>query len=83
MLNVFEQEPYFTNEQGISFWIDTEITKHLKYSKLHGYQAWITRDLNDYKERILVCSGRVVYATQQWDDMLFHIDMLNLAENFK
>ena len=35
-------------------------------------------DLNDYAERILVCSSKVVYATQQCEDMYVHIDMINL-----
>lgn len=83
MIDLFEQEPYFTNEQGISFWVDESVNRYLQDKKLFGYQAWITKDSNDYKERILVCSGKVVYATQQWDDMLCHIDMLSLAKEFE
>ena len=82
MLDLFEQEPYFTNDNGVSFWIDKEVNKHIRDTKLFGYQAWITKDINNYAERILVCSGKVVYTTQQWEDMCVHIDMLSLAKEF-
>ena len=83
MLDIFEQEPYFTNEQGISFWIDESTNNYLKSCKIRDYQAWVTKDLNDYKERILVCSDKVVYATQQWEAMLCHIDFMKLKRDLK
>jgi hypothetical protein len=81
--DVFNTEPYFTSSQGIKFWDDENVNDYLKECKLYGYQAWLTEDTEGVKERILVCSGRVIYATQQWESMLSHIDFMRLANDFE
>lgn len=78
IIDVFETEPDFINEEGVKWWKDDILNEKAK--DINGV-TWLTQLPNGYKSRVLLINDEVDYEHPNLEAMAAHIDMIKLSEN--
>ena len=68
-----QKDPYFTNEEGVKWWVDDGTTRYALSRGLFGTTAWIVETPNGESSRLLT---KVLGESTTLEGIGFKIDML-------
>lgn len=79
ILNIFETEPFFVNEEGTKWWKDDSLTKYCRNPDingivLNGTVCYVER-ADGYRTRVLVMNDKIIEEDQTMDGLGIKIEM--------
>ena len=85
-MDIWEQDPVYTNQEGTKWWDDDETTRYARQKTLKGKslplaRGYFVETIDGYRTRVLIDEGVIVAESQQLEGLGVKIDLLKFLED--
>lgn len=71
-----DNEPDFTNELGVKWWHDEDLTNYAKRKQLADLKVWVIQFPDGHRTRVIVKKDKVIYDNQSLEAVADQIDII-------